>query len=355
MARWDLLFIALSGAHGLALAAWPTIPVMAIAMWWNANTIAHNFIHRPFFKARSANLVFSAYLSLLLGIPQSLWRQRHLAHHRGVAWRLALSRQFVIEAALVCALWTVTAVTHPMFFATSYLPAYCLGLTLCGLQGHYEHAHGTTSHYGAIYNVLCFNDGYHVEHHANPAVHWTRLRERNSREGRSSLWPPILRWMDDLSLEGLERLVLRFPVLQRLVLRAHRQALAALVPRLTPVRRIAIVGGGLFPRTALLLRDLLPDADIVVVDASAENLGTALSLMGGTGVEFIRGVFSAPGSDFADFDLLVLPLSFKGDRELVYRSPPTRALLVHDWIWHRRGEGRIVSVALLKRLNLVTQ
>jgi len=26
---------------------------------------------------------------------------------------------------------------------------------------------------------------------------------------------------------------------------------------------------------------------------------------------------------------------------------------VHDWIWHRRGEGVIVSWALLKRLNLV--
>ena len=69
----------------------------------------------------------------------------------------------------------------------------------------------------------------------------------------------------------------------------------------------------------------------------------------------MRGVFSAPGDDFSDFDVLVIPLSFKGNRDLVYQRPPTRALLVHDWIWHRRGEGRIVSLALLKRLNLVTQ
>jgi hypothetical protein len=355
MARWDLLFIGLSGVHGLALAARPAIPVIAVAMWWNANTIAHNFIHRPFFKVRSANLVFSAYLSVLLGVPQSLWRERHLAHHRGLAWRFSLSRQLVIEAGLVCALWTVVARSDPLFFATSYLPAYCLGLTLSGLQGHYEHAHGATSHYGAIYNVLCFNDGYHVEHHANPGIHWTRLPERISREGRSSRWPPLLRWMDDLSLEGLERLVLRFPVLQRLVLRAHRQAFAVLVPQLAPIRRIAIVGGGLFPRTALVLRELLPDADIVVVDASAVYIDTARALMDGSGVEFVRGMFAAPGGGYADFDLLVLPLSFKGNRELVYRHPPTRALLVHDWIWHRRGEGRIVSFALLKRLNLVTQ
>jgi hypothetical protein len=28
--------------------------------------------------------------------------------------------------------------------------------------------------------------------------------------------------------------------------------------------------------------------------------------------------------------------------------------LVHDWLWHRRGTSAIVSIFLLKRLNLVT-
>ena len=32
---------------------------------------------------------------------------------------------------------------------------------------------------------------------------------------------------------------------------------------------------------------------------------------------------------------------------------PARAVAVHDWIWHRRGEGFVVSFLLLKRLNLV--
>src|SRR5881628_16948 len=49
---WDALFIALALAHGLALIGFPSIPLIAIGLWWNANTIAHNFIHRPFFRSR---------------------------------------------------------------------------------------------------------------------------------------------------------------------------------------------------------------------------------------------------------------------------------------------------------------
>ena len=52
-------------------------------------------------------------------------------------------------------------------------------------------------------------------------------------------------------------------------------------------------------------------------------------------------------------DLLVIPLSFDGDRALIYREPPAGAVVVHDWIWRRRGESRVVSAALFKRVNLV--
>jgi hypothetical protein len=49
----------------------------------------------------------------------------------------------------------------------------------------------------------------------------------------------------------------------------------------------------------------------------------------------------------------VIPLSLDGDRAGIYRHPPSSAVLVHDWIWRRRGTGAIVSAALLKRINLV--
>src|SRR5260370_39745558 len=80
----DQLLIALAALHPVILLAWPTVVAIALGLWWNANTISHNFIHRPFFRSRRANFAFSCYLSALLGFPQTLWRDRHLAHHAGV-------------------------------------------------------------------------------------------------------------------------------------------------------------------------------------------------------------------------------------------------------------------------------
>jgi hypothetical protein len=353
MAGWDRLLVALAALHGAALFAVPSLPLVAIGIWWNSNTIAHNFIHRPFFRTRSLNLAFSAMQSVTMGIPQALWRSRHLAHHKGEAWQLRLSPQLAGECAAIAMLWIALGVFNPAFLVTVYLPGYFLGLALCGLQGHYEHAAGTTSHYGRIYNLLCFNDGYHVEHHANPGVHWTMLPQRVVPLAHVSRWPPLLRWLDAFSLDSLERLALRWRWLQRFVLDVHRTALKALLRELPPLHRIAVVGGGLFPRTVLLLRELVPAAEIVVIDASQPNVDTARQLVGPE-VVFQRALFSA-GDSCSGFDLLVIPLAFQGDRAAIYRRPPAPAVLVHDWLWHRRGRGHRVSLALMKRLNLVRQ
>jgi hypothetical protein len=347
---WDGLFITLAALHAVVLMAWPAAPVIAIGVWWNSNTIAHNFIHWPFFRSRLLNRLFSAYLSVLLGIPQALWRQRHLAHHAGVEWKLRIAPQLIIESSLVLCFWSILAFFDLRFFVATYLPGYFIGLALCGLQGYYEHARGPTSHYGWLYNLICFNDGYHAEHHANSAMHWSRLPERMERDARTSRWPPLLRWLDCLTLEALEKLVLRSPPLQRFVLRCHRRAFRELVPQLPPPNRVAIVGGGLFPRTALILRELLPDSQLTILEANRQNLEIARALLSG-GVEFVneRYVAGEPSS----FDLVVIPLSFTGNRMAIYRGLPSRAVIVHDWIWRRRGTSRIVSVFLLKRLNLV--
>src|SRR5438309_1360087 len=82
-ARWDSLLVALALAQGGLLLAWPSIPLIAVGLWWNGNSVSHNFIHRPFFATRTLNAIFSCYLSLVLGFPQSFWRARHLAHHFG--------------------------------------------------------------------------------------------------------------------------------------------------------------------------------------------------------------------------------------------------------------------------------
>ncbi|HJZ72838.1 MAG TPA: fatty acid desaturase [Vicinamibacterales bacterium] len=325
--------------------------LIALGVWWNANTVAHHFIHRPFFRHRLANHACAAALSVLLGFPQSLWRERHLAHHAGAPRRVRISGEMLLQAALVLLVWAAMATRAPAFFLTTYLPGYGAGLLLCALHGHYEHAGGMTSYYGALYNALLFNDGYHVEHHANPGIPWNRLPEHRAHGARVSRWPAPLRWMERLGLDGLERLVLHSTVLQRYVVRAHARALRPLVATLPPVPRVTIVGGGLFPRSCLVLSALLPSARITIVDANADNLARAGVFVDPVRVDLVHARFAE--GNRSSHDLVVIPLSFDGDRASVYAHPPAPATIVHDWIWRKRGDSRIVSIALLKRINLV--
>jgi hypothetical protein len=354
----DAILAVLAAVHGAAIVVLPTAPVIACGVWWNSNTIAHNFIHRPFFRARVWNRIFSAYQSVITGIPQTVWRERHLAHHAGVSWHPRWSLELVVDVSLIVALWLSLAATWPAFFVYAYLPGYGAGLVLCAIQGHYEHAGATTSHYGRIYNALFFNDGYHVEHHVHPGVHWSDLPARARSGTRSSRWPAILRWLDCLSLERLERLVLRSRLLQLFMVTCHRRAFRRLLGGVPPPRRVLIVGGGLFPRTAIVLRDVTPEADLHVIDADALNLELARRRFeryhsgNGPAVRFGHGRFTGttPGGGF---DLVVVPLAFDGDRDRIYEHPPAPMVIVHDWCWRRRGSGCLVSLLLLKRLNLV--
>src|SRR5580658_3880342 len=155
--RSDAGLVALAALHCTILVVWPVTPLIAVGVWWNSNTIAHNFIHRPFFRSAWMNRLFSAALSVLLGIQQTLWRDRHLAHHAGIEWRLRLSRRLIIETALVVCLWMILASLQPRFFLLTYVPGYLAGLGLCAIQGYWEHSLGCpVSHYGRIYNFLCF-------------------------------------------------------------------------------------------------------------------------------------------------------------------------------------------------------
>jgi hypothetical protein len=395
--RLDTLPVALALAHGAILMAMPSIPMVAVGLWWNANTISHQFIHRPFFRAQILNLGFSCYLSLLLGFPQSLWRSRHLAHHRAMEGRS--DRRDLKLAALdlgaVVTIWAGLLLLAPAFLLTVYLPGFLLGLGLCYLQGHYEHARGTVSHYGRLYNLLLFNDGYHAEHHARPAASWRELPDHRAAHTRGSRWPAVLRWLEVVNLCALERLVLRFQPLQRFVLNRHERAFRSVLSELPPVHSVGIVGGGLFPRTALILSRLQPGAKVVLIDQSAANLAIARRVLarerrhpcllagsvvteeeGGRGClrsytshviteeEGRQGCLRSLGShEFinerfdtgmrCDFELLVIPLAFDGDRQALYEQPPAAAVIVHDWMWRRRGSSAIVSWLLLKRLNLV--
>src|SRR5262249_8116199 len=273
----DALLVALALVHGGLLLAWPSIALIATGMWWNANTISHNFIHRPFFRSRALNEAFSWYLTLVLGFPQSLWRIRHLEHHssRSEPQSEGQLTPSLIEFALLFLLWGAMMSFSPHFALTVYLPGYLIGLGLCALQGHYEHIRGPVSHYGWLYNLLLFNDGYHIEHHAFPGLHWRDLPAHRATRGSHSRYPAPLRWLECISLRTLECLVLRHPALQQLVIHQHERAIRSLLIELPTVRSAGIVGGGLFPRTAIILAHLIPDLTLTLIDLSAENLAIA--------------------------------------------------------------------------------
>ena len=117
---------------GLFLVA-PSPVVVGVLFWWTANTVAHNFIHNPFFSDRRANAVLSAALTLLQGVPQSLWRARHLAHHAGVDAELRRAPGLRREALLAGTWWCGLALFAPTFVLTVYAPGLLIGLGLSWL------------------------------------------------------------------------------------------------------------------------------------------------------------------------------------------------------------------------------
>lgn len=364
--------------HGGVKTAAVVASLVGFAIVWGSNTVSHNHLHNPIFARTAYNRAFSVVLSVVLGVPQTVWRARHLWHHAGEPKARKPLRPGAlgwIEIGLVAATWIALAALAPRFFFLAYAPGYLLGMGLCRLQGRYEHTNGLrgTSHYGALHNALWFNDGYHVEHHARPRAHWTRLPalRASASAGTDSRFPPLLRFFEDVGtginlaqahvLGALERLVLRSRLLQRLVVDWHAGALRALLPALAgrPLDRIVIVGGGLFPRTALALGELLPESRLVIVDASAESIQRARDYLAARaqelGVAFVQAEFHAhAGLAIDDIDLLVVPLAFVGDRGALYDLALPAPALVHDWIWRPRGaSSAVISLALLKRLNLV--
>ncbi|MDB5425092.1 MAG: mocD [Phenylobacterium sp.] len=205
--------------------------VFAYAASWNINSVAHNFIHTPYFRWRPLNDAFGLLNSLALLTPQRFYAWVHLRHHEGNSdrpgqdgttrdwlsiyrhgrdgqpesvWGYVFKGPFRdaggdiyrqlkakrprdaawgrIEIAAVAAYLAGLALLD--WRAVLFLvPFYYLGECLSQLNGYYEHYLGDpdeplawgVSTYAPLYNLVWFNNGHHAEHHYRPAVHWTRL------------------------------------------------------------------------------------------------------------------------------------------------------------------------------------
>ena len=335
----------------LALPLPLAVAVIGLAMVWGSNTISHIHLHTPLFVGAGANRALGLYLTMVLAVPQTLWRHRHLVHHARHADRVPPleGRAVGIELAsiaVVAGLAGLAGVLLPWLLGTA------LGYGLCALQGRMEHLAGVDdgwSTYDRWHNRLWFNDGHHAEHHRYPGVHWSELPTRRLGDARTARHGPLLRGLAlrPLVLAWLERLM-RVGLIRDAVVRAHVRATERVLAG-REVRRVLIVGGGLFPRTAIVMHALRPRAERVILDAHAGHLETARGELDARGIqaELRHGFWEG---DDAGADLVSLPLALRGTR-VAGRAPR----LVHAWIWERpRGRPTaVVAWWLLKRVVVV--
>lgn len=121
-------------------------------------------------------------------------------------------RQIQSERAALALTLIAALAFRPQWVLLAYLPATVLAFALVNVQNYYEHYGAlpedrfanSASHYGRVYNLLTFNDGYHQEHHLKPASHWSalpqvRLRhcaDLGARERIISPLPAVLGFLD---------------------------------------------------------------------------------------------------------------------------------------------------------------
>lgn len=110
-------------------------------------------------------------------------------------------RQVQADRAAHCLSLVLFTVISLQWTLLCYLPAFFLALTMVNVQNYYRHyganpgnrAADSVSHYGRLYNLLTFNDGYHQEHHLSPTAHWSQMPTvRETHRARLDAQPRII-------------------------------------------------------------------------------------------------------------------------------------------------------------------
>jgi fatty acid desaturase len=223
------------------LSWWATGISFVVLTWaycWNLQCISHNFIHNPFFTNVWLNRLFGVLETLCIGMPHQLYHHYHLNHHAGdndakgpdgttrdwssiyrygegnapePFWKYCLISFFrveitpvirvcirhgrthvlqtIAETIVLAAFWLTMLAVNWRYFVYFYLPSFYLGWLLSYAEGYLEHygaqpgnpfANSVSSYHG-LYNLLWFNNGYHQEHHWDPKMHWTRMKQLSER------------------------------------------------------------------------------------------------------------------------------------------------------------------------------
>jgi len=233
-ALWTVLLVALQVAIGIELAfldaPWWVIIIAAYAFGAFANhalfVLIHDYAHNLVFKTANANRLGSIFANSAIVFPAAIgFRKYHLLHHKHLGirgrdadvptlnearwvgnswWRKTvwLSMFWAVQGFLrpttVKSIRTIdgwvafnavamAAAMAPIVWFFGWWPVaylfistmFSLGVHPVGarwIQEHYVFKEGqeTNSYYGPL-NKLCFNMGYHNEHHDFPGVPWSCL------------------------------------------------------------------------------------------------------------------------------------------------------------------------------------
>jgi fatty acid desaturase len=244
---WDIVPVALLIAHVAALiwlfVAWHDLSwgarlgdaaLYALAIGWSLDSVAHNFIHNPFFLWNPLNRGIAYALTIVNGVPQTMYDFVHMKHHAGNSdrkgadgktidpislykygadgkpepmlsyvflqyWRddgpFTVAKQIRAKrpkqaAEAMHEFWVMVAVYAALLllnwqFVLVLAPFYYLGQCVTALIAYYEHlgsdpdkpAAWGVSTYAPVYNWAFLNNGYHAEHHARPKQHWSAMKK----------------------------------------------------------------------------------------------------------------------------------------------------------------------------------
>lgn len=209
-------------------------PLQAIFLVTIMNTSMHHHMHVPFFNSKLLNRSYELFVSAITGIPFQGWKSFHTIHHkynndfvingktfdpvsfyrygqngqRENFWlyciksiyrdfsglttnddtcltKVIISKRKELrnEQYMFCLFLFAIFLYNPMY-ALFYVGVYVLSLILNNANSYGEHfgpveqsnfRANSVGNYNKLYNFLCFNSGFHQEHHVRPSAHWTEL------------------------------------------------------------------------------------------------------------------------------------------------------------------------------------
>ena len=197
------------------------------------NSSLHNHAHCPIFNSKRLNRIYELFVSATTGIPHHSWKSAHLIHHIHVndnpvtgkpndpasvyangelinfwVYCFILLKEnikyyfFTITPYFLTnkkyaneykqEMWAFRVFLLLIFFINFYygvflVITYILAYVVNNANSYGEHwgalqRRGDTTQdsigiYSKWYNWMCFNAGYHQEHHHKPGVHWSKLPE----------------------------------------------------------------------------------------------------------------------------------------------------------------------------------